>query len=195
MRKLDPSTFKTTPWKNGGGSTREALVIPVGASHDTFELRVSLAKVEADGPFSEFPGIDRTLVVTEGAGMELQTFDDSTVTLTRQSRPFAFTGDDPVTAKLVAGAISDLNIMTRRGVLNHRAARIPLTSEGTVACTGELTLLVVLDGEATAVEGNHSMALFAGDIVVIAKGDEQVVLRPAREGVATDLLCVDVTRR
>ena len=50
------------PWKNGGGETAEIAVSPPGAALDDFDWRLSMARVETDGPFSAFPGIDRTLV-------------------------------------------------------------------------------------------------------------------------------------
>ncbi len=45
---------------------------PAGAALDEFLWRVSIADVERDGPFSRFPGIDRTIVLLEGAGMRLR---------------------------------------------------------------------------------------------------------------------------
>jgi environmental stress-induced protein Ves len=41
------------PWRNGGGRTRELLAWP---SAEDWQLRVSVAEIEADGPFSAFPG-------------------------------------------------------------------------------------------------------------------------------------------
>ena len=63
MKIIRARDCRTTPWKNGGGSTTEIAVEPSGASLDTFAWRISVARVAADGPFSEFPGIDRTLAV------------------------------------------------------------------------------------------------------------------------------------
>lgn len=45
-------------WKNKGGMTRELLAWP--HAHD-WVLRVSVARVERDGPFSAFPGVHRWL--------------------------------------------------------------------------------------------------------------------------------------
>ena len=58
-------------WKNGGGETAEIAVSPPGAALDAFDWRLSMAKVETDGPFSAFPGIDRTLAILEGEGIRL----------------------------------------------------------------------------------------------------------------------------
>lgn len=59
LRKLNQKDFKTMPWKNGKGFTSELYRI----DHDSEMLfRVSSAKVEQSGPFSDFSGYDRTLV-------------------------------------------------------------------------------------------------------------------------------------
>ena len=59
------------PWKNGGGTTAEVAAFPEGSGFETFGWRISMADVASDGPFSLFPGIDRTLIVVEGDGIEL----------------------------------------------------------------------------------------------------------------------------
>ena len=67
-RLLRNADHRRMPWKNGGGETVEVIVHPEGASLSDFGWRVSMATVASDGPFSVFPGIDRTIVVVEGAG-------------------------------------------------------------------------------------------------------------------------------
>lgn len=46
------STLPVTPWKNGGGETRE--IICVSAPDAPFLWRASIATLQADGPFSPF---------------------------------------------------------------------------------------------------------------------------------------------
>ena len=104
MRLLDPATYRDMPWKNGRGTTHQLLVLPPEADLDSFDVRVSLALVQADGPFSSFPGVDRTMVVIAEAGMTLTLADDSAVTLDTASPPFAFTADDPCEGTLWATA-------------------------------------------------------------------------------------------
>ena len=68
MRLIGPADYRHMPWKNGGGVTIEIAVSPSGSSLDTFDWRVSMATVIEPGPFSSFPGIDRTLCVLTGNG-------------------------------------------------------------------------------------------------------------------------------
>ena len=103
-----------TPWKNGGGVTREVAVWPPGASFDDFDWRISLARVEAAGPFSAFPGIDRTLAVIEGA-LTLSMADGTVVTVDPKSDPVRFAGETSMVAGTPAGPVTDFNVMSRRG--------------------------------------------------------------------------------
>jgi environmental stress-induced protein Ves len=204
MRRLDPVTYRAMPWKNGGGTTTEVLTLPEGAGIETFEARVSLARVEADGDFSLFPGVDRTLVVTEGAGVSLLTADGGTVDLDPLSTPFAFTGDDPVHATLKRGPIADFNVMTRRAAHSHRVMRVVVDGDRSVVCAGELTLLAVLSGTVVADDGGTEVTLGPGEIVAIAPDEPFVVVAvealaslPGRPGAAPapELLVVDFFRR
>ena len=65
MIRADASTATPVPWKNGGGVTRELLRLPAG-SGDDWTLRISVADIAADGPFSPFPGITRWFAVLTG---------------------------------------------------------------------------------------------------------------------------------
>ena len=124
MKIIRGTDCRTTAWKNGGGATTEIAVAPPGASLDDFDWRISTARVGSDGPFSEFAGIDRTLAVVEGDGLALSVGDTAPVVLDGISEPMRFPGDTPTLARLLAGEIVDLNVMTRRGRFAHRLCRI-----------------------------------------------------------------------
>ncbi|MEI6002946.1 HutD family protein [Paraburkholderia bengalensis] len=106
-----------SPWKNGGGVTREVAAFPEGAALDALMWRVSVADVAAAGPFSRFAGIDRTLVLLSGAGMLLdETNGDKPVTHARATLDIArFEGETAIDARLVDGPTRDFNLMVRRG--------------------------------------------------------------------------------
>ena len=97
------------PWRNGGGITRELLAWPEGGD---WRVRVSVADIEADGPFSRFPGVARWFVVLEGGGVAL------TIAGAEQIRragdpPLAFSGEASVACRLLRGPSRDLNMMLR----------------------------------------------------------------------------------
>jgi len=96
-------------WRNGGGWTRELLAWP---SADAWRVRVSVADIESDGPFSGFPGVRRFFAVLEGAGVEL-TIDATSIRVTRADPAVQFDGAAKTTCRMLDGATRDLNLMVR----------------------------------------------------------------------------------
>ena len=99
------------PWRNGGGVTRELLCLPAGADAD-WTLRVSVADIEADGPFSAFPGVTRWFAAVAGAGARLR-FRHAEVDVRPGDAPLRFDGADAPDCTLVDGTTRDLNVMAR----------------------------------------------------------------------------------
>ena len=124
MRVLRSADYRRMPWKNGGGETQEILVAPAGATLDTLDWRVSLARVAQDGPFSVFNGVQRTLCVLRGNGIQLQTADQTPVDLYVASEPYTFDGAAATSSHLLDGPIVDLNVMSRRGRFRHHVRRL-----------------------------------------------------------------------
>ena len=100
-----------TLWKNGGGTTRELLAWP---TPQDWTLRLSVAQVDADGPFSRFDGITRWFAVLSGAGVRLHMADmGQTHSLDAFSSPLAFDGALAVGCTLIDGPTQDFNLMAR----------------------------------------------------------------------------------
>lgn len=113
VRVLRAAGRIAVPWKNGGGVTREIAASPEGAPMDAFDWRISLADVAADGPFSAFPGVDRTLTVVDGAGMDL-TVGGERLLVDERFVPRDFPGDRPTDGRLLGGPVVNFNVMHRR---------------------------------------------------------------------------------
>lgn len=113
-RLLAPADYRKMPWKNGGGVTWQIATAPPGASLDAFEWRVSIARIDRDGPFSAFPGIDRTLVLLSGKGMNLTAGGNAT-DVRVPYHPVRFAGEAEIECALVDGPTRDFNLMVRRG--------------------------------------------------------------------------------
>ncbi len=107
-----PSQFKTIPWKNGKGNTIE-LAINTGASLDNFDWRISMADVVENGPFSDFSGYLRHLILIKGQSITLGHDDQGTDFLTQHLNYAKFLGSNKTTGILPAGPITDFNIITR----------------------------------------------------------------------------------
>jgi len=108
--RVDASSAAPVPWNNGGGVTRELLRLPAGGGDWT--LRISVADIDADGPFSPFPGITRWFAVVEGAGVRLR-FTDRALNVRRGEAPLRFDGADAPGCTLLDGPTRDLNVMVR----------------------------------------------------------------------------------
>ncbi len=91
------------PWTNGGGTTRELLSADDGA------WRISLADIDADGPFSSFPGRHRLLTVVDGPVLGLEV--DGETHVVEPQRPFAFSGDAAVVATVAEGPVRVVNVI------------------------------------------------------------------------------------
>jgi environmental stress-induced protein Ves len=136
-----------TRWKNDGGATREIAAYPLGSGFDDFTWRVSIADVETDGPFSRFEGIDRTIVLLDGAGMSL-TFNDASEHVLKQAFvPFEFVGEAQVSARLIDGATQDFNLMIRRTVA--RGKLTVMREPGAFALASDVRMVFVARGSAT----------------------------------------------
>lgn len=114
----------TSPWRNGGGVTRELLAWP---SAQDWVWRMSVAEVESSGPFSRFDGVQRWFAVLAGAGVRL-TLDApagmQTHALTRSSAPLCFDGAVPTQCDLLNGPTQDFNLMLRSGRATGRMQRV-----------------------------------------------------------------------
>lgn len=67
-RTIHLADAAATPWRNGGGMTRELAAWP---TQDAWRWRMSVAEVTASGPFSRFEGITRWFAVLKGDGVVL----------------------------------------------------------------------------------------------------------------------------
>lgn len=111
MIHLTPADYQTQPWKNGRGMTTELLHLTDPAGNTL--LRLSRASVVEDGPFSLFPGIERTLTVLTGAGFRLR--GEGLDLRCDPLKPVAFPGDVAIRAVDTNDLPSDdFNVMTAR---------------------------------------------------------------------------------
>lgn len=143
LQRFALAELPATPWKNGGGSTREIACWPAGAGLDAFDWRVSVATIAANGPFSLFAGVDRTIMLLEGNGVRLQAegFDHR---LDTPCEPFTFSGDVAVDCTLLGGGSTDFNVMSRRA---RGRAGVRVFDKATKLTRGEHGLLLSVHGQ------------------------------------------------
>jgi uncharacterized protein len=162
LHRFNSAQLLRTPWKNGGGTTREIISIPRGATLDTFVWRVSIADVSTSGPFSVFKGVERVLVLLEGDGVELRGADGRVIhRLDTPLVPFTFSGDDEITSSLLAGPSVDFNVMTRRSAA-HVDVRVVRTREELAAHSSGV-LFVARGGWTVSATGHEPIRFEPGD--------------------------------
>src|SRR6202035_80492 len=109
---------------------------------------------------------DRTLAVVKGEGLVLTIGQHTPLTLARGSEPISFPGDVTTSARLTAGEITDLNVMTRRGRFGHRMQRI----DEPIACDfdgPDIALVLSLNGKASLASERAAATLDHGDAVIL----------------------------
>jgi environmental stress-induced protein Ves len=179
MRLIRPAEHRRMPWKNGGGETIEIAVSPEGAGLDDFDWRVSMAHVTRAGPFSSFPGVDRTLAVLDGAGLRLAVTGRHPVELTAASPPCSFPADLPTTAALADGPVLDLNVMSRRGRVEHALDRLPVAAPRELRLDCGTALLLCRSGRLEVELAGETISLGPDDALLLDPGPEAPLrLRP-----------------
>ena len=112
MILVSASAATPVPWKNGGGVTRELLRLPARDTDD-WTLRISVADIDVDGPFSPFPGIARWFAVLTGSGVRLR-WPRHARHMRPGEAPLHFDGADAPDCTLFDGPTRDLNVMVRK---------------------------------------------------------------------------------
>lgn len=116
MRILHESDARSRPWKNGRGITQELAIWPEGSTLERadFAYRISRAGIAEDGPFSEFVGCDRVLIVLDGNGIELRHGGVASWRALPARIPYAFSGDGRTEARLLGTPVRDFNVIVAR---------------------------------------------------------------------------------
>lgn len=183
MKLIPYDALTATPWKNGGGITRELACFPAGASMSDFIWRVSIADVEQSGPFSSFPGIERIITLLDGDGMQLQFENGARHDLTTTLAPYAFRGEDALHAQLAGSPSRDFNLMWRRDAAR---GNVEVLRDKTSIATDATTLIFCATG-AWQVGEHH---LQQGDTLMIEADAGNIDLNAQLANSA--LLCVRI---
>lgn len=119
LQCIPAASITPQAWRNGGGLTRELWVWPPASSQLDWQLRITLAEVAQDGPFSAFPGVQRHLVVVDGCGLSLRwSLEGAWQDLVPGHLPVSFDGAQPPDCRLLRvkgqpARSTDLNLMLR----------------------------------------------------------------------------------
>jgi environmental stress-induced protein Ves len=160
LQIIRKSAFASVPWKNGGGITHEAVREP--ETGDRFRWRVSVAHIDSSGPFSDFSGYRRTMVLLRGTGVTLRFDSGGSCELRSVGQLVEFDGAGHTYCELLDGPCVDLNLMAATAI--------------NVECR-----VVRLDaGVAVAPAADQSAVIFGIDDPLLLESDagESITLEP-----------------
>jgi environmental stress-induced protein Ves len=160
LQIIRKSSFTSVPWKNGGGITHEAVRVPEGG--EPFRWRVSIAHIEASGPFSDFSGYLRTMVLLRGTGVTLKFNAGASRELRSVGELVEFDGAGQTYCELLDGPCVDLNLMAATSIaVEARVTRLDA-------------------GIAVAAARDHSTVIFGIDDPLLLESDagESITLEP-----------------
>ena len=169
------------PWKNGQGKTIELLKKNI-ANSDKFLWRLSMADVTTDGPFSNFSGYNRTLVLLSGHGMTLEHEHSARNELRQPLQCATFAGDENTVAMLHNGPIVDFNIMTRSGdcqaVVKTAASEqlIPESGDEIFIYAVGSSLTIKSATQQTTLEPKHLLRVNERDAKMTCSGGPSIVV-------------------
>jgi environmental stress-induced protein Ves len=182
---IDPAAYRRERWKNGQGWTceiaRGSIVAPscqtaIGDAAHEWDWRLSIATIESDGPFSTFPGIDRTLVLLDGRGMRLDLDDGTQVQLERRGDRIDFAGERTLRSVLHDGPTRDFNAMWKRSRVHAQVTAPMVTGALSVAIAGDdVCAIHVIDGNLlvrTIAAGDQGGARVGSRSAAAANGDD-----------------------
>ena len=125
-RVVTADEYRRERWRNGAGWTRQVHAEPGADGGDGWAWRLSIAEIEADAPFSSFPGVDRELVLLEGEGLRLRFEDGDVRTLLPPHDRLRFAGERALSCELIEGPTRDFNVMWRRDAIDAQLWHRPL---------------------------------------------------------------------
>ncbi|HTA66296.1 MAG TPA: HutD family protein [Xanthomonadaceae bacterium] len=212
---IPANEYRRVRWRNGQGWTREIatgvmatpaerqasegpqadLRSPAGASAQVaWDWRLSIAEIEQNGPFSEFAGCDRVLVLLSGQGMNLDFADGTRAELAPPHGRIAFASEQGVQCALVDGPTTDFNAIVRRDHCSMQVYHRPLVGSMVFfAEAGVLWAIHLMAGRATVKSGDESAGLNAGDTVLFDNGGGDASVRSILDG-GGDALLVRIQR-
>ncbi len=132
-REITKPQFKQMPWKNGLGTTTEIYRLEVKGQ---LIFRLSTAAMASNGPFSLYPGIDRTISLLDGAGFTLVA-PDSTTEIFDPLKVHAFAGESQIECRLKNNKCLDFNTMVDRKYGNVQVAKHVIEANQSYAFTNK----------------------------------------------------------
>jgi len=147
LTQLTNRDYKRMSWKNGGGITTELLLEP--KDDGTALWRLSIAEVTKSGPFSDFSGYARTIMLIDGPGFVLDFEGHPSRRLDKRYEPFPFDGGWKTDCTLIDGPVRDFNLMASREAGAASLTVATLERGGIQVDAAKTVVFHVLEGDAS----------------------------------------------
>ena len=159
---LPAGSRRIEPWANGRGQTEVILREP---DDGRWNVRISIARVESDGPFSELADTQRLLVPLDGP-MELR-FADGRAQRADRFGVLRFDGAPAPHGVLPEGPTRDFNLMLRNGARGELFARTLVDSMVLPAEPGTRWLVYLHRGGASVAVAGTTLRLAPDDAALL----------------------------
>lgn len=177
MQIIRRQSFCAVPWKNGGGITHEAIRVP--ATGHEFLWRVSLAQIGSSGPFSDFTGYQRMMVLLQGNGLTLEFADGAKRELQNCGDWVEFDGAQGVECRLRDGPCVDLNLIVAKSLTARAHIDRSHGSSGAAAAPGEILLIFSIEAPLSVqADAAEPVRLEPWDLAVLEGGSVRLDRMP-----------------
>jgi environmental stress-induced protein Ves len=152
IKFLNQSDYQNKLWKNGRGTTQEIAVSHAGENYD---WRMSMADIVESGPFSQFTGMERILVLLTGPEIKITHEGVCPDHFLQLLAPYKFSGDWKTSAN-VSGKGCDFNLIYRRDKFVGSIELINSASQSKLIQTKNIAAVFCLQGNIKTDQGELS---------------------------------------
>jgi len=191
---IPANEYRRSRWSNGLGWTREILAVAAGSTRlegrgaaaqadgrladggpPAWDLRLSIAEIDAAAGFSSFPGVEREQVLLSGNGLGLVFEDGGRIELMPPHQRARFAGARAVTGVPLDGPAHVFNLMWRPDALEATLLHRPLVGGMWCFCDAHTAWAVHLLAGQARIDGGggRSVVLAQGDSAWLAPGPDR----------------------
>ena len=179
--------YRCMPWRNGSGVTLEIAREP--AVDSEFLWRLSLATVANSGPFSSYPGYQRSVSLIAGNGFRLDIGGQDPAVLDSVGATALFSGGAATGCTLINGSSTDLSLIVREpGTIisvtriQDTAARVvalPSDTVNAVFCLSDGILLTLSGSAGPSSQARTEAKLTVHDTALLGPETAELAVRPS----------------